>query len=266
MHWLVSLNRKTSNANPWLLNWRTLATDESCHLQDLLKPLEHGAFPPSLWLEEGKEEEPNVRSLSSAFSATVSTGTPTRLGRLLVGNMAERATQISHVAQDELEEREVISLLGLRLTPCQWSILHLLLAHPLLSDEELAAFLSLQRKSIRASLYELHQLGCLEPIPTEVGKRWHLCERGLCLVAAANHIHMRTIAALSDDGAESKTSKVIQRGEDWLLQRIGHTPESMASLPGWLRSQDRSQDSLSAGGRQGQCVNAAIRWVSSGTI
>ena len=70
------------------------------------------------------------------------------------------------IAQDDLEEQEVIALLGLRLTPCQWSILRLLLAHPLLSDEELAAFLSLQRKSVRCSLYELHQLGCLEPIPT----------------------------------------------------------------------------------------------------
>ena len=88
----------------------------------------------------------------------------------------------------------MIALLGLRMTPCQWSILRLLLAHPLLSDEELAAFLSLQRKSVRCSLYELHQLGCLEPIPTEVGKRWHLCGRGLRLIATANHMHIRTIA------------------------------------------------------------------------
>ena len=111
----------------------------------------------------------------------------------------------------------MIALLGLRLTPCQWSILRLLLAHPLLSDEELAAFLGLQRRSVRCSLYELHQLGCLEPIATEVGKRWHLCERGLRLIAAANHMHIRNIAALSDDGAESETSTVVQRGEAWLL-------------------------------------------------
>ena len=117
----------------------------------------------------------------------------------------------------------MIALLGLRLTPCQWNILRLLLAHPLLSDEELAALLSLQRKSVRCSLYELHQLGCLEPIATEVGKRWHLCERGLRLVAAANHMHIRTIAALSDDEAESETSTVVQRGEAWLVQRIEHT-------------------------------------------
>jgi hypothetical protein len=36
-------------------------------------------------------------------------------------------------------------------------------------------------------------------------------------------MHMRNIAALSDDGAESETSTMIQRGEDWLIQRIGHT-------------------------------------------
>ena len=212
--------QESAPCNPWLLNWRTLATDESCHLQERLVPLPPAAFPPSLLLEEDKEEEANAQSPSSASFATASVGTHARLGRLILGDLTHRA---SHVAQDELEEREVIALLGLRLTLCQWSILRLLLAHPLLSDEELAAFLSLQRKSVRCSLYELHQLGCLEPIPTEVGKRWHLCERGLRLIAAANHMHIRTIVALSDDGAESKTSTVVQRGEDWLLQRIGHT-------------------------------------------
>jgi hypothetical protein len=110
-----------------------------------------------------------------------------------------------------VEDREVIALLGLRLTPCQWSILHLLLELPLLSDEELSAFLSLQRKSARCSLYELHQLGCLEPIATVVGNRSHLCERGLRLVAAANHMHIRNISAISDNEAESETSTVVQR-------------------------------------------------------
>jgi protein involved in plasmid replication-relaxation len=97
------------------------------------------------------------------------------------------------------------------------------LAHPLLSDEELAAFLNLLQKSVRCSLYDLHSMGCLEPIPTEAGKRWHLCGHGLRLIAAANHMHIRNIAALSDDGAASETSTVVQRGEAWLLQRIGRT-------------------------------------------
>jgi predicted transcriptional regulator len=209
-----------THINPWLVIWRTLATDESCHLQDRLVPLPPAVFPPSLWLEEDVDEEHNAGSLSSTSAATVSSRTPTRLSRLIVGNLAERVAQ---VAQDEMEEQGVIALLGLRLTPCQWNILRLLLAHPLLSDEELAAFLNLQQKSVRCSPYELHQLGCLEPISTELGKRWHLCGRGLRLIAAANHMHMRNIAALSDDGAESETSTMIQRGEDWLIQRIGHT-------------------------------------------
>ena len=163
-----------------------------------------------MWLEEGDEERPNAQSPSSTSAATASSGTHSRLGQLIVGDLAGRA---AHIAQDDLEEQEVIALLGLRLTPCQWNILRMLLAHPLLSDEELAAFLGLQRKSVRCSLYELHQLGCLEPILTLIGKRWHLCERGLRLVAAANHLHIRTLVALSDDGTESETSTLVQRGE-----------------------------------------------------
>ena len=75
---------ESTQVNPWLLNWRTLATDESCHLQDLLKPLPQAAFPPSLCLEEG-EEEPNARSPTSASAAPVSSGAPIRLGRLTGG-------------------------------------------------------------------------------------------------------------------------------------------------------------------------------------
>ena len=95
---------------------------------------------------------------SNASVATVSAGTHARLGRLVVGDLANRAAHITHVG---LDEREMIALLGLWLTPCQWNILRLLLAHPLVSDEELAAFLDLQRKSVRCSLYVLHQLRCL---------------------------------------------------------------------------------------------------------
>ena len=210
---------ESAQVNPWLFNWRTLSTEVTCHLQDLLRSLPHAAFPPSLLLEEG-EEERDAPSPLNAFAATPSSGTPARLSRFMVGNLAERATQ---VAQDELEEREVIALLGLRLTPCQWNILRLLLAHPLLSDEELADFLDLQRRSVRCSLYELHHLGCLEPIPTEAGKRWHLCGCGLRLIVATNRMHIRNIAVWPDDGGGMETAAMLQRGEAWLLQHIQHT-------------------------------------------
>jgi predicted transcriptional regulator len=212
--------QESTHANPWLLNWRTLATDESCHLQDLLMPLPRMAFPPSLCLEEGEEEKRDARLLLSASPAAEHFGIPARLSRLMVGDLADRA---AHVRQVGRKEQEVIALLGLRLTPCQWSILHLLLAHPLLSDEELAAFMKLQRKSVCCSLYELHHLGCLEPVATGAGKRWHFCVRGLRLIAAANHMHIRNVATLSEDGVASETSTVVQRGEAWLLQRMKHT-------------------------------------------
>ena len=202
-----------------MLNWRTFATDESCHLQDLLRPSPRVAFPSSVRLEEG-DEEPNTRWQSKDPVAVVSSGTPTRLGRLMVGDLADRA---AHARRVGLKEQEVIALLGPRLTPCQWNILRLLLAHPLLSDEELAAFLGIQRRTVRCSLYELHQLGCLEPIPTEAGKRWHLCGCGLRLMAAANHLHIRNVAVMSGDGRGTETSETMQRGEAWLLQRIQHT-------------------------------------------
>ncbi len=207
-----------AHVNPWLLSWHMLSTAVSCHLQDLLSPLPRAAFPSSLGMEEG--EEGDTRSLSNASIATVPPRTPARLGRLMVGDLASRTACIT---RDDLEEREVIALLGLRLTPCQWSILYLLLAHPLLSDEELAAFLNLQRKSVRCALYELHRYGCLEPIKTQAGKRWHLCGRGLRLIAAASRVPIRNIATEPDEMADRDMAHIVQRGENWFSQHIRHT-------------------------------------------
>jgi predicted transcriptional regulator len=209
-----------AHGNPWLLNWRTLSTAVSCHLQDVLQPLPVADFPSVLRLEEGLEEASATRTRAKASAASGSSGTSARLTRLLVGDLATRAASLP---QHGLEEQEVIALLGLRLTACQWSMLRLLLAHPLLSDEELGAFLHLQRRSVRCGLYELHRLGCLEPVSTEAGKRWHLCTRGLHLIAAANQIHIRNLAVTSDDVAEREMSTMVLRGEAWLVQHIQHT-------------------------------------------
>jgi hypothetical protein len=202
--------------NPWLLNWRTLSTEVPCHLQELLKPLPCEAFTLSLSLEEAYERQPQ----SHVAGDEVSSERSVRLRRLIVGGLESRAAQ---VMQDGLEEREVISLLGLRLNRCHWNILRLLLEQPLLSDEELAALLGLHRKSLRCALYELHQLGCVEPIVTKVGKRWHVCVRGLHLIAAANHMHTRNFTAMSDDETDQEASTIRQRGVAWLLQHIQHT-------------------------------------------
>jgi predicted transcriptional regulator len=205
--------------NPWVFSWRMLSTAVSCHLHDLLGPLPPAVFPSSLQVQD-EEQEPAMGSLSQAPAPTASTGIPARFARLVVGVLA---TRTAHLSQQSLQEQEAIALLGLHLTPCQWNILRMLLEHPLLSDEELAAFLSLQRSTARCSLYALHQLVCLEPIPTEVGKRWHLCERGLRLLAAANRVYMRNIAVQPDEEADGETVPMVQRGEGWLVQHIHHT-------------------------------------------
>jgi len=210
----------TAPVNPWLLTWRTLATAVTCHLHDLLKPLPPAAFAAMLRLEEGEDEVRHARAPAKASVAAVSSGTPARLGHLIVGKLAQR---VAHLTSDDLEEQEVISLLGLRLTPGQRSILYLLLAHPLLSDEELAAELHLQQRSVRCALSVLQQLGCLEPLTTRAGKRWHLCGRGLRLLAAANQRPVRTMAVVTGEAAHGETSAMAQHGEAWLVQHIEHT-------------------------------------------
>jgi len=217
---LACLPPQEGGVNPWRLPWRTLSTDMSCHLQHLLTPLPPTAFPPSLHVAEGRDEELNAWSDTNTFPPAVSTGTSFRLKRLVAGDLATRAARITG---DRLEEPEAVALLGLRLIPRQWEILRLLLARPLLSDEEPAAFLNLQRSAARGALYNLHQLGCLESEATEAGKRWHLCERGLRLMAAANHLHIRNLAVESEERADGETPGMMQRGEAWLVRTIQHT-------------------------------------------
>ena len=206
-----------THLNPWLLNWHTLATEESCHVQTRLQPLPLAAFPSSLTLQASEDEHrghPHASAESTSVSS--STGTPARLSRLIVGDLAQRATSLP---QDQPVEQELVALLGLRLTPSQWSILYLLLDHPLLSDQDVAALLALKRKSVRTLLYCLHRLGCLDAIPTEAGTRWFLSECGLRLIAAANHFHVRNLAVVSGD----ETTAIKQREVDWLLEHIQHT-------------------------------------------
>jgi hypothetical protein len=208
---------ESAHVNPWRLAWHTLSTNQFCHLADLLRAVPPAVFTPFLDVAEGEAEMQQARALPHTSDVQ---GSKERSTRLVVGNLARRAATIP---VGDLEEREDIALLCLRLTPCYWGIVRLLRAHPLLSDEELAGLLGLQRKSARSSLYTLHTLGCLEPLTTSVGKRWHLCERGLRLVAATNHVHLRNFAIVSDAQAEEEVPHLHQRGEAWLLSHIQHT-------------------------------------------
>ena len=242
---------KDRQINPWRLAWRTLSTDVPYHLQHLLRPLPSTALPPSLPLEEDEDEAREARATSHASAASASPGTPVRLKRLIVGDLTGRAAGL---VQESREEPEVMALRLLRLTPRQWGILRLLLAHPLLSDDELGAFLNLQRKSVRCSLHGLHQLDYLQSILTGVGKRWQLCERGLRLLTTANHLHVRTLAAVSDNEGDGEMSRSEQRGAAWLLRHIRHTAGIYGFFAALARAVSREPE------------QALCWWVSSGTI
>ena len=66
-------------------------------------------------------------------------------------------------------------------------------------------------------------LGCLEPVATSAGKRWRLRERGLRLMADANHLPLQSSAMWPQDGTGKEMPTLVQRGESWLIQRIEHT-------------------------------------------
>jgi hypothetical protein len=121
---LVYSPPQRGDVNPWLFSWRMLSTAVSCHVQDLLRPLPPATFPSSLQVEDEAEER-TIRSPPHAPAATASAGMPARFARLVVGDLATRA---AHITQGGLVEQEVTALLGVRLTPCQWGILRLLLA------------------------------------------------------------------------------------------------------------------------------------------
>lgn len=220
LHGATAVLADPANAAPnlWRFGWRTLATEASCHLQEILSPLPRAALLPELRVEE-EQDENDSDAQQETTPASVPAQTSGRLRRIIVGDLGRRAAHITQGAQDE---RTMVALLGVRLTPRQWSILNILLAHSLLTDEELAIFLHLQRASLRCSLYALHQLGCAEAVNTAMGKRWHLCERGLRVIAAANHLSPRNLAIL-EEASNADENHLVRRGESWLLQHIQHT-------------------------------------------
>jgi Replication-relaxation len=216
--------------NPWRLDWRTLDTGVCCHLQDFMQPVPETALPPSLrTVSDAPDGEGEQRCPSSPGVAVSSKSVSARLSRIIRGNEAGRFVARlpdGQENQDDLDERETLAWLAWHLTPGQWQIVSLLLAHPLLSTEELAVFLHLQRHSLRCSLYALRHLGCIVPVATSVGQRWYLAARGLHLVAAANRVPVRTIASVPDalTAAEAPGPlPVVQRGVSWQMQHIEHT-------------------------------------------
>ena len=202
--------------NPWQRAWRTLSTGTGCHLSDVLAPLSATALPSSLQTDGGdsgmNSETDDPRPCHPL---------PVRLSCLIRGQLTARATTRTGEGQ---QEPILLPLLSLQLTPMAWQVLSLLLAHPLLSTDELAALLSVQVASVRSTLSALQQPGCITPVATTDGQRWHLCERGFRLVAAANRVPLHAIAIIPDSVPATEAAQtIVQPSVPWLLRHIQHT-------------------------------------------
>ncbi|HVB24862.1 MAG TPA: replication-relaxation family protein [Ktedonobacteraceae bacterium] len=211
-------------SHPWRQHWRTLSTGLDCHLQDLLHPVPETALPPAL-RADGDAMTSDSHHGPSPVHPTVSvspTSLPARLSRIIREPLADGSV-VGTQEQHGGNEPETLAWLAWRVTPGQWQLLYLLLSHPLLAPAELALLLSLQRQSVRCALSALHQRGCITPVATAVGQRWHLAPRGLHLVAAANRVPVRAIATVPDAVPTAEVPTVVQRGVAWLLHHIPHT-------------------------------------------
>jgi hypothetical protein len=98
---------------------------------------------------------------------------------------------------------------------------------------EIAALLEREVSSIERYLDVLHGSGCIEPLSTNMGQRWRLCERGLLLIAAMCHVNVQRIASKQegDNGVN-----LIQQGVDVLVGHLEHT----AGMYGFFGSLSRA--------------------------
>ena len=67
------------------------------------------------------------------------------------------------------------------------------------------------------------RLGCHFRRRVDVVLAHSFCGRGLRLIAAANHMHVRNIATVPDGMEGVGMPPLVQQGEAWLLQHIRHT-------------------------------------------
>lgn len=215
--------------NVWTLPWQKLSAAAPTRLRDLFLPLARDALPPGL-----------LQPQSAASPSSPSSDT------LLQGAFMQRARRLrtlSPAPESDDTEQETLALLGLCLSQRHLEVLHLLYRYPLLSIEEIAAFLNLQDETIIRYLYELRRYACVEKYNKEHGSngslpshgekdekgnssagfngtRWQLSPRGLHFLAASRHVLLQDIAEPVLEGDEQP---MLQRGIARLKQQLPRT-------------------------------------------
>jgi hypothetical protein len=132
----------------------------------------------------------------------------------------QRARTVSLFPQTGEEEQEAVSLLGLCFSQRHVEMLHLLYRSPLLSIEEMAAFLNLQNETVIRYLYELRRYSCVDRYHAEQEERWHLSPRGLRFLAASRHVPLEDIATPEQEGEQED---IVQRGLTHLKRSLPQT-------------------------------------------
>ncbi len=234
--------------NSWRLTWRMLGTDKPCHLQDLLSPATIPALA-ELLDAPGVAPTGEWRNISRQEAVRI-TNIPIYLGkRSYVLTAAAQNESGSTSRRDQALSQLDYRLISLLLVPREFKILSLLLAHPLLSRDDLSALLGMREKSVQILLAGLLQKGLLIRAETQIGGRWHLSEIGLRLLArrAACHVYRFVRLPVRLD------APLQQRGLAGLLHQIRHT----AGVYGFFMNLITSL-AASAGGRLGWWETGAM--------
>lgn len=202
---IVVLAPEATPDSAWTLSWQELTTRAPCRLRELFVPQSREALLPGLLLPRSPK--------------TISTPTPER-GRILQGNFAQKAEEMSHAPQDYQRKRKAPALLRLCLSQRHLDVLATLYEHPLLATKELAVLLDLQQDSVTRYLYDLRRYCCIETYDLKHETRWQLSTYGLRFIAAT---HARSLQYLAEYAREEPDTVLIQHGLSQLKKHIKQT-------------------------------------------
>ena len=142
---IACLEEHAGQPSPWQWTWRRLVSQEQVHLREILTPLPLDALPQDL-----RPVMPDPLTTPVLLERPVPWEGETRVGR------SPRLAPVSLRAPQRAREwgkPAHLAWVSLHLSARQWELLLLLFAHPLLSNEELAALLGVRASSMRVLLH-----------------------------------------------------------------------------------------------------------------
>ncbi len=191
----------------WSFAWQNLSQPGPCRLQELLTMMPRESVPAGLLAPK-------------AVPAGTMRNTPMSRKGIVLGRFAQRAlAPIPSPSSRAHVEREAAAMLGIQINRRLLEIVLVLYAHPLLSADELAVLLQMERTTLMRYLYDLRQCWCVEKRATRCGTRLLVSSRGLRLIAMVLDVSILHLCEKREDA----TQPLIQRGVPHLLKRIKHT-------------------------------------------